>query len=178
MTDTDFEYGMRDPERHLSEFVEMFWMLTNHSEKGKEIVIIPDGRIDIIFSISGNEQLNVTLLGLENKYEETIFPPENIFFGVSLKLLSVEYLLGSPVSNLLNNAKRLPEGFWGIEAVDLNDFDGFCVKVSAKITSLIQPDIDPRKQKLFDLIYSSGGSLTVKELTKMVHWSSRQINRY
>src|SRR6187551_2773962 len=33
-------------------------------------------------------------------------------------------------------------------------------------------------QKLFDLIYSSNGSLPVKELSDKVFWSSRQINRY
>lgn len=178
MTDTDFEYGISNPEKPLSDFVEMFWMLINHSETGKEIVIIPDGRIDIIFSMSVNEPFHVTLLGLNNKFEETIFPPKTVFFSISLKLLSVEYLLGSPVSKLVNNAKRLPEEFLGIEPADMNDFDGFCVKVSAKMISLIQTDIDPRKQKLFELIYSSNGSLSVKELSEMVYWSSRQINRY
>ena len=44
--------------------------------------------------------------------------------------------------------------------------------------TLINPDIDSRKQKLFELIYSSNGSLRVKELSEKVYWSSRQINRY
>ena len=178
MTDKNLEFKIIKPEKSLSDFVEMFWMLSNHSEKGKEIVIIPDGRIDIIFSKSANEPFHVTLLGLENKFAETIFPPKTVFFSISFKLLSIEYLLGTSVSNLLNSAKRLSFGFWGIKPGDLNDFDGFCRKASKKMISLIQANVDTRKQKLFELIYSSNGSLAVKDLSERVFWSSRQINRY
>ncbi|MNY23979.1 Helix-turn-helix domain protein [compost metagenome] len=79
---------------------------------------------------------------------------------------------------LLNDAHRLSDDFWGVTKNDLNDFDGFCQKVSARMLALIKPEIDSRKQKLFDLIYSSNGSFTVKELSEKVCWSSRQINRY
>ncbi len=44
--------------------------------------------------------------------------------------------------------------------------------------TLVKPNIDSRKQKLFELIYSSNGSLPVKELSEKVYWGSRQINRY
>src|SRR6202007_845175 len=63
-------------------------------------------------------------------------------------------------------------------ANDLQDFDLFCKKASQKIQSLLPEETDNRKRKLFDLIYSSKGSLTVKELSENVYWSSRQINRY
>jgi AraC-like DNA-binding protein len=43
---------------------------------------------------------------------------------------------------------------------------------------LIKEKIDARKQKLFELIYDSAGSMTVKELSEKVYWTSRQINRY
>ncbi len=44
--------------------------------------------------------------------------------------------------------------------------------------TLIKPNIDIRKRKLFELIYSSKGSISVKELSEKVFWTSRQINRY
>lgn len=46
------------------------------------------------------------------------------------------------------------------------------------MTSMIKVDIDNRKKTLFDLIYASDGSMSVKELSTKVFWSSRQINRY
>jgi AraC-like DNA-binding protein len=99
-------------------------------------------------------------------------------FAVSFKLLAIEYLLDMKAASLLNDAHPLPADFWGITKNDLGDFENFCEKVTAKMLSLIKPGIDNRKQKLFELIYSSNGSLTVKELSEQVHWSSRQINRY
>jgi AraC-like DNA-binding protein len=156
----------------------MFWMLGNHTDNAREIVIIPDGRIDIIFSESASDPFHVTLLGLENKPSEILFPPNTVFFSISLKLLSIEYLLGTQIPDLLNHARPLPHGFWGINPDDLKDFEGFCRKVSTKIKELVSRNIDSRKQELFGLIYSFNGSLTVKDLSERVHWSSRQINRY
>jgi AraC-like DNA-binding protein len=72
----------------------------------------------------------------------------------------------------------LPLDFWGFNAADLSDFDAFCIKASQKIRSLLPDQIDSRKQELFDLIYASNGTVTVKELSEKVFWSSRQINRY
>src|SRR5690606_27153327 len=51
-------------------------------------------------------------------------------------------------------------------------------KVAVTMHSLIKPGIDGRKQKLFNLVYASNGSLTVNELADSVGWSNRQINRY
>jgi len=178
MTDNDFEYKIIKPDSSLSDFVEMFWMLVNHSENSKEIVVIPDGRIDLIFSLSETEPFHITLLGLENKPSETSFPPKTLFFCISLKLLAIEYLIGSSISGLVNQAKRLPVGFWGVEQADLDDFEGFCRKISARMITLLKGNVDARKQKLFDLLYASNGSLTVKELSDRACWSSRQINRY
>ncbi len=35
-----------------------------------------------------------------------------------------------------------------------------------------------KKHKLFELIYTSKGEMSVNELSGKVNWSSRQINRY
>jgi AraC-like DNA-binding protein len=56
--------------------------------------------------------------------------------------------------------------------------NSFCKKASQKIKTVSTENMDNRKKKLFELIYSSHGSMTVKELSGKVYWSSRQINRY
>jgi len=78
----------------------------------------------------------------------------------------------------LNGAKNLPVDFWGFGIDDLTDFDHFCKKASRKIQENLKEMPDDRKRKLFDLIYSSNGSMSVRELSEKVFWSSRQINRY
>jgi len=178
MIQNDLEYKIAKPALFLSDFVESFWMVANLSEGDKPIVILPDGRFDIIFSFSPQEPYHATLTGLGTQPEQNFLPAKIVMFAVSFKLLAIEYLLDFPIADLLDSATRLPDDFWGITARDLDDFDSFCKKISAKMKGLIKSKFDSRKQKLFELIYSSQGSLSVKELSEQVYWSSRQINRY
>lgn len=60
----------------------------------------------------------------------------------------------------------------------MKTFENFCGKATQIINRILIPNIDNRKKKLFELIYFSKGSITVKELSENVFWSSRQINRY
>lgn len=178
MTNPEIQYKISQPDLSLSEFVESFWMLENLSEQPKEIVILPDGRFDIIFSYSSNEPYTIMQMGLGTEPDQNSIRSRSRMFAISFKLPAIEYLLDMKAAFLLNKAHRLPDDFWGIIKNDLNDFDLFCTKASAKMLTLIKPGMDSRKQKLFELIYSSNGSLPVKELSEKVHWSSRQINRY
>ena len=178
ITESGIEFKIARPSPQLADFVESFWMLKNTSGTAHETVGLPDGRFDIIFSYSSNEPFNVMLMGLGTEPGQHSIPPKIVMFAISFKLLAIEYLLDIKAASLLNTAHPLPTDFWEIKKSDLNDFENFCEKVSAKMLSLIKPDIDSRKQKLFDLIYSSNGSLPVKELSGKVFWSSRQINRY
>jgi len=178
IADSGIEFKIANPSPQLAQFVESFWMVENTSDKAHETVGLPDGRFDIIFSYSSNASFNVMQMGLGTVPEKHAIPPKIVMFAVSFKLLAIEYLLDIKVASLINDAQPLPTGFWGITKNDLDDFELFCKKISAKLLSLIKPDIDSRKQKLFELIYSSNGSLSVKELSDKVYWSSRQINRY
>jgi len=38
------------PTDHLQEFIERFWVVKNISSENREIIIVPDGRVDLIFS--------------------------------------------------------------------------------------------------------------------------------
>ncbi len=178
ITEIGIEYKIIKPVPALFHFVESFWMLKNPSGQEKEIVVLPDGRFDIFFLYSANQPFQAILMGLDSEPDQTFIPPESVMFAVSLKLLAIEYLLNTNAPVLLNTATLLPSGFWNITIHDLDDFDNFCRKVSAEMLTLIKPGIDNRKQKLFELIYSSNGSLPVKEFSGKVYWSSRQINRY
>lgn len=174
----ELEYKIIKPDPKLSDFVERFWTISNHTDNDKEIVAIPDGRIDIFFTYSDTEKYSVFLLGIETEPSKHIFSAQTVIFGISLKLLAVEYLLNTSISKLLNDIQFLPIDFWDISEADLINFDSFCIKISDKLKELIKPNLDEKKRELFKLIYSSDGSLTVKELSEKVFWNSRQINRY
>ena len=174
----DIEYKVFKPVPALADCVESFWMLINHSENEKEIVVLPDGRFDIIFSYSDTDDFNSALIGLSSEADQTVFASKTTMFAVSFKLLAIEYLLDIKAASLLNEAQTVPNDFWEITKDDLSDFENFCQKITAIMLPLIKTDIDNRKQKLFDLIYSSNGSLSVKELSEKTFWTERQINRY
>lgn len=176
--DYDLHYKLIKPDKSLSDFVESFWLLQNQSGSDKEMFILPDGRIDLTLSQSATDPFQIIRSGIETYPQQVILKAKTIMFAVSFKLLATEYIFHSTVSNLLNYAEYLPNGFWDFNTNDLQDFGLFCKKASKKIHSILPHDIDPRKQKLFDLIYISNGELTVKELSEKVYWSSRQINRY
>lgn len=100
------------------------------------------------------------------------------FFAINFNPLSVEYIFQHPIADILNSGKKLPANFWDFTIDDLNDFDEFCTKATRKIQSLLPVAIDERKRKLFELIFTSNGEISVKELSEKIFWSERQINRY
>jgi AraC-like DNA-binding protein len=178
-TNNDIKYKIIKPEPSLINFVESFWMLHNQSNSNKEVIILPDGKIDLFFSQSAIEPFHITLIGIETQPKQAIsVQPQELIFAISFKLLATEYIFRDTISNILDEALFLPDNFWDFGADDLKDFDQFCKKATLKIQSLSTNEIDNRKQQLFDLIYSSNGALSVKEVAEKVFWSCRQINRY
>jgi AraC-like DNA-binding protein len=172
------KYKTQKPQKDISEFVESFWILENLSDQDKELVVIPDGRVDVFFSYSASEPFHVLLMGLEMQPAIKVLKAKTKIFAISLNLLAVEYVLEEQISGLLNKAKSLLPGFWDILEEDLEDFDSFCAKVTARIRLQVKFEVDDRKRELFNLIYSSSGNYSVAALSEAVFWSSRQINRY
>lgn len=174
----DFYHKLVQPEESIADFVENIGMFHNQSDRVKEVVLMPDGRVDLFFLQSESAPFEVILIGLETVPEQQNIPPHTLAFKVSFKPLGVEYLLQTSVAAILNNAKILSKDFWGVTADDLKDFDAFHNKISKKIKEILPPEIDERKRKLFELIYASNGEIKVQKLSEEISWNSRQINRY
>jgi AraC-like DNA-binding protein len=174
----DFYYKFVLPEKPIADFVENIGMFHNPSDRAKEVILMPDGRVDLFFMQSETAAFHITLIGLETVPEQRYIPPHTLAFKVSFKPLGVEYLLQTSIADLLNSAKNLAEDFWDITANDLKDFDAFHDKIIQKVKELLPTEIDERKRKLFDLVYASNGEIKVQELSEEIAWSSRDINRY
>jgi AraC-like DNA-binding protein len=176
--ESSLTYQFLKPDVALSHFVESIGMFHNQADLPKEVVIIPDGRIDLFFSQSEETPFCIFLMGLETESKQRSIPPNTLTFCISFKPLAVEYILPCSIAGFLNSAQQLSDDFWGFIADDLNDFDAFYKKATQKLMTLLPPEVDDRKLKLFDLIYATNGEMTVKELSEKAFWSSRQINRY
>lgn len=176
--DTGLQYKYIQADKSLCDFVYCFSLLENLSGVS-EGVIIPNGKIDLHFFKTANNQPRVALIGLETKPKT--LPKQNndtVIFSASFNPLAVEYILGCPVADILNSGKMLANDFWGFRAGDLEDFDMLCKKVTQKIHSLLPEQIDERKRRLFELIFETNGEMSVKELSGKIFWSARQINQY
>ncbi|GAB2848289.1 helix-turn-helix domain-containing protein [Hymenobacter ruber] len=175
---SDIEYREVRPPAVLAAFVESFWMLTSHAQTAQNMVLIPDGRVDVFFSRSATAPYQVTLRGLDTQPSAQVIPPHRTVFAISWKLLAAEYLLPVGLADLLESGCQLAPDYLGLSEADLLDFDGFCAKASAHIEQLLPAKIDARKQILCDQLYATNGTLTVEAMAEAAGWSSRQINRY
>jgi AraC-like DNA-binding protein len=174
----DFRYTYIQPDGPLAGFVENVGTFCNASAEAKEIVVIPDGRVDLFFWQTATSPFQVILIGLETLPEQRTIPPHTVAFTISFKPLAVEYLLHTSIADIINSAKELPAHFWDFQITDLKDFDTFYQKAVQTITALLPATVDDRKRRLFELIYASNGEMSVQALSQQVFWSSRQINRY
>lgn len=162
----------------LSDFVKCFWYLQNNSTEEKLFTILPDGYFDLLFFSSNHHPFKGCLMGLGTRPIEFIFPINTTVFAISFKLPAAEYILETSISPLVNKTKYLSNNFWDIEPSDFSDFNNFAEIFTQKITARLGKGIDLRKQNLFNLLYSSDGSITVEQVSAAVCWSSRQINHY
>ncbi|QEC44067.1 helix-turn-helix domain-containing protein [Pseudobacter ginsenosidimutans] len=174
MQDPGIELQIIKPDEKLSSFIESYWLLTNHSQQEKPVIILPDGRIDLSF----NPHTGVTLLGLETGPSLTTIPALLSMFTISFKPLAVEYLFSDYAPVKPNTATQLPDHFLEI----LPDLQQPPETIVSQFISILNKRLpattDNRKKELFDLVFASNGNISVEEISGKVYWSSRQINRY
>jgi AraC-like DNA-binding protein len=164
------------PDNSITHFVHSFWMLENNTGKDIASTVLPNGMVDLILMKVNSSDWEVVVRGIDTVPSQVSIPDGAKMFSIGLKLLAVEYLLGDSIKDVLNGGRVLDNDFWQFEKHI--SFRSFCHKASKKIRSVSSQDIDGRKKKLFEILYASQGSITVKELSEKVYWSSRQINRY
>ncbi len=166
------------PSSSISHFVHSFWMLKNNTGKDIPLTLLPNGMVDVTLMKINEANWEILVRGIDTMPGRVTIKAGTQLFSIGLKLLAVEYLLGNSIKDVLNIGKNISNHFWQFEDVDMKSLKSFCNKASKKIKTVSTENIDSRKKKLFELIYSSHGSITVKELSEKVYWSSRQINRY
>lgn len=177
MKDQSLQFHLIEPDHQISDFVYCFSSF-NNVPAIQEGIIIPNGKIDLILSLTGDGDFRIVLLGLETQPKMAPQEPISKFFSVSFHPLALEYILKMSVADLLNKGRLLPGNFWEFTADDLNDFKAFCDKVTYKVVSLLPDIVDKRKRDLFNQIIVTQGDVKVQELSEKIAWSPRQINQY
>ena len=175
--DNELQYRIIKPDRLISDYVYCFSSLQNLSNQ-KEGVIIPNGKIDLLFCKTSDNRFQIVLMGLETKPKPMPKIDISSFFAISFNPLALEYILHQSIAELVNIGMELPSDFWDFNINDLDDFESFCEKSNLKIQSLLPEKLDERKVKLYNLIFQTDGEINIRELSEKINWSERQINRY
>jgi len=165
------------PDPSIAHFVHSFWMLENKTGKDIPSTLLPNAMVDLVL-MKMNKKWELFVRGIDTVQSEVMITAGTKMFSIGFKLLAVEYLLGDSIKDVLNEGRAISNDIWKFEEGDTKSLKSFCNKATKKIKTISTEDIDNRKKKLFDLIYSTHGSITVQELSENVYWSSRQINRY
>lgn len=162
----------------LSAFVKYFWRY-EHSGEDTEYTILPDACFDLVVDFENNELENIYLTGIWTKPIKLTVTKGATLMAVRFKIIAAEYLFNREIKSLLNGMTILSKDFWNIHRTQSTEFEQFSSDLSKRMIGIIneQPEIDNRKLKLFNLIYSEQFQ-NVKELSKSTGWSNRQINRY
>ena len=177
---TEIFYEELDTDKSLADFVKRFWKFSNPTADKQHYTILPDGYFDLIIKITGNKLDSISLFGLWTKEIEVIIPADTTILGICFKPLATEYILKQSISNVLNSNQNLPKDFWNINKISFDNFQKWTEEISNEMAKILTKGkaVDDRKQNIFNLLFQSNGSLTVKELSKQLFWNSRQINRY
>ncbi|WP_439556882.1 DUF6597 domain-containing transcriptional factor [Dyadobacter sp.] len=164
------------PVAALETLVESFWILTNETDGQKPAIVLPDGRLDVSFHFDDRQYLG--LHGLETRPSQVEIGPRFRMFCISFRPLAAEYLFKSYLPLQPDGVTLLPIDFFNTDIGQFEDLRQFASLLTDVLLARITADIDPRKKRLFDLIYDSHGAMSVAELADQSGWSSRQINRY
>ena len=170
-------YDEIEPQIQLNSFIKSFWHFENNSSQTLEYSILPDGCFD--FLVFNRKRTQLT--GLWNKRIDISMPKATKIFAIRFKPLAVEYLFENNISEILNSQIQNPKiKFVENLVLDTSEFNGFVKSASLKITTLlgIKKKIDARKEKVFQLLFNTKGTIRISELSEKSFWSSRQINRY
>lgn len=164
------------PDKSISDFVKRFWLFENQTAEKKHYTILPDGYFDLTISIKNNQVENILLCGIWTNQIEITVPSTTKVFGITFKPFASEYIFQQSIADILNKSQSLDTSFWGIDKFQFENFESVVSILSKNIVP--KNNLDNRKNELFKLLFSSLGTLSVKELSEKVFWSSRQINRY
>ena len=171
-------YQRRMPDCELTDYVKYFWALENTGRENIRVTILPDGYFDILFLSIDSGPFQASLIGLATMPATFVVPAKSRTFAISFKLPAAEYLLRIDISTFLDSRKTLTYEEWNEAHTNFRDLDAFVQSVSSIMAASFSSKTDTRKLALFNTIYETAGTVMIEQLAELIHWKSRQINRY
>ncbi len=179
-TPKEHTYSEIYPSKALDDFVGMYWVSENLSDKPYKITICPDGYFKLIIQIMEGKIVSYFLTGLWMNEVEVAIQPKMITYGIKFKIIAPEYIFKREIKSILNSVEQLPLQYFEIDQLDFSDFP----KLAAQFETLLLKKITPKEEirsnrlRLSQFLYRTYGDIQASEVANQIFWSQREINRY
>ncbi len=166
------------PKGILNKFVQCFWSLTNNGNELKH-PFLPDGYFNHIVEYIPGKAPRIMFTGIWTEPLEIIVPANSILYAIRFKLPAAQAIFQTDLKSLHNSSKYVCIPNWNLNIYQNNSLEFFAVDVSRYFLKRLKltGETDTRKSRLFELIYKNE-FYSVSELSQLIGWSTRQINRY
>jgi AraC-like DNA-binding protein len=172
----DMDYTEFSPSNEISAFVKCFWEYRN---RGNDIrhTIFPNGHFELFMIFEQQHLAYVFLSGLRTKPFDVEVPQGVTVSAIRFKLLAAEYVFAIDIRSLLDTIIPLDLHYWNLKESEQLSFKDRISEITGKIYGMIrEKKVAPEKLLLLETVYKPG--LTVKELSGIIQWDRRKINRY
>lgn len=177
----NIKFSFRKPSKQLDDFVHIYWVHKNLSDKADDLTIFPDSFFKLIFLYQNGKLIAYFMTGLWTSEMEFRTPPNTTLYGIKFKILAPEYIFQNEIASILQSHKDLLPDFLSGGELEFNDLDDFVQQIESLLLerlSRTKKRIKAHKLQLSQLLYAIGGNITAEEVSKQINWSNRQINRY
>jgi len=180
------------PSANLNHFIYSYWVSpaglnpTEDFKASKGVFIVPDGCVDVVFSIDKKKkQFFITLYGPMDKPSTVNLHSDKILnFGITFYPGCLYSFLRCSLSELRNKTYNFDDvinGAWrklGYEIINSNTPVEMATAANSFFASLLDNySVTDSLSNMLYRIYSSNGTLSVKELSQREIISERQIDR-
>ena len=170
------EYREITPINGISSFVKCFWEYKNNNSDIQH-TIFPNGHFELFMIFYQQDLVDVFLSGLRSKPFDVEIPRDVTVSAVRFKLLAAEYVFDMKISSILDTIMTLDLHYWNLKESEHLSFEDRILKITHNIHEIISnKEVDPGKLLLLETVYKL--DMTVKEVSDVVQWDRRKINRY
>lgn len=170
------DYTEITPPEELSSFVKCFWEYRS-GDNSIHHTIFPNGYFELFMIFEQQELVSVFLSGLRTKPFDVYVPEGVTVSAVRFKLLASEYVLNREISSILDSTLSLDLNFWDLKELTSLSFTNRTLVITKKLSDIIrEKKINQEIQLLLTTVYTP--DLSVKDVSDIIHWERRKINRY
>lgn len=172
----NMDYVEISPPKEISSYIKCFWEYKNENEVVHH-TIFPNGYFELFMLYEKQELVSVFLSGLRTKPFDAYIPKGMTVFAIRFLLPASEYIFEKEIGSILNDTMQLDIDFWQLQTLSDQSFYDRTTHITHKLINIIdRKEIDRDKLSLLTTVYTP--DLTVQNVSDIIHWEPRRINRY